>query len=335
MYQYGKYFFLISKAVLRNSFLHSFARRSNLGDITAKANSQEVVASLVGMGIGIVVATLVGGSLTGIAVTFAAASAAVGFSSYRSLGLLALPTLNWQRARLLIDTFVRTGKAASPAKVNAAERYISLAWPWAIREGEGSEGRATPASSSSRAPGSASTSPPVGAGHLPSRMSLHYGAQLHRTAETGAELRELQRIFAGERYILSFRYAGRRGPGGGATLPAPLSSPSVAPLSPPWPVGARGGSIAISMAEGHDAQDALRALLQASRLERLLVTGVAPVSPRAALEATLRYAQAELPVLRSKCEELGWDATNVLFVPQVVANWRMGDLCRPRRITAG
>ena len=281
------------------------------------------------MGIGIGVATLIGSSLAGIAATFAIASATVGLASYRSLSLLSLPTLNWQRTRLLIDTFVRTGKAASPAKVNAAERYppqaqypdtglMSVAWPWGVASrGGGLDGRAP----------DSGTEEEVGAGPLPSRMAIRYGAQLHRTAETGEELSELLRIFASEKYLLSFRYGSIGASPARALAPATaaLPAPSLPSPSPnAWPAGVRGGSIAISMAEGHDAQDALRAMLQAARLERLLVTGsVDPACPSAALESTLRYAQAELPILRSKCEDLGWDLAFVLFVPHAVVDWRL------------
>ena len=58
----------------RTAILQSFAKRENLGDISAKSNSQEVLASLLGMGLGIVLARAVGESFGLALATFAAAS---------------------------------------------------------------------------------------------------------------------------------------------------------------------------------------------------------------------------------------------------------------------
>lgn len=166
----------------RAAFLKAFARRENVGDLSAKSNAQEVVAGMLGMGLGIAVSALVGDAHVGLLAAYCTTLASVLLCSLTALRGLRLRTLNWARTRLLLRAYLAAGGGAapvpSPREVNAAERLPS----W-------------------------------GLGRPPERLlPVRYGAPLHHTAPTAAALRRLATLYAGQRYLLSLAPAagGRR-----------------------------------------------------------------------------------------------------------------------------
>eukprot|EP00899_Mesostigma_viride_P020506 jgi/Mesvir1/28457/Mv15880-RA.1 len=154
----------------RAAILKSFSRRENLGDVSAKANSQEVLSSLVGMAIGIQLSRAVGHSVAASLACYVVTLATVMFCSYKSLARLKLNTLNWQRTEILARHYVRTGEVPHPSSVNKMERMWPLGLPAEMRV---------------------------------ARWQCTYGAPLHATCETQTEFNAMRTLYKKEEYLLS------------------------------------------------------------------------------------------------------------------------------------
>ena len=84
----------------------TFVRQNNLGDITAKAQSQGLAAYLAGMRLGIGLTFAVGDASTvGLFSVFAALGMAQLFFSYRALRAVQLTTLNPERLDFIARIF--------------------------------------------------------------------------------------------------------------------------------------------------------------------------------------------------------------------------------------
>eukprot|EP00274_Cyanoptyche_gloeocystis_P000376 CAMPEP_0196664896 /NCGR_PEP_ID=MMETSP1086-20130531/58824_1 /TAXON_ID=77921 /ORGANISM="Cyanoptyche gloeocystis , Strain SAG4.97" /LENGTH=638 /DNA_ID=CAMNT_0042001389 /DNA_START=548 /DNA_END=2466 /DNA_ORIENTATION=- len=113
----------------RAAIFRSFALRENLGDISAKYNSQEVAANLLGMALGILLSAYIGASTVLPFVAYALLCSLHLYSNYRSLKNLRLPTLNRQRLELIIEAYLEQGRILSPERVNNIERILYLPTP--------------------------------------------------------------------------------------------------------------------------------------------------------------------------------------------------------------
>jgi hypothetical protein len=97
----------MSRLPPRAAILKSFAMRENVGDVSAKANSQDVVSGLFGLLLGIQVSFFVGSSIWKSLVVFLVSSVIVGISSLKALSDLRLNTLNRHRMEIILDSFVQ------------------------------------------------------------------------------------------------------------------------------------------------------------------------------------------------------------------------------------
>lgn len=105
----------------RTAILRSFCRKENLGDVSAKSNSQDVVSGVLGIGLGIWATSVVQGSVQKALGVYSLAVIFVGLFSKASLSHLELKTLNRQRLSILMEEFVRTGAVSGPRDVNRKE----------------------------------------------------------------------------------------------------------------------------------------------------------------------------------------------------------------------
>ena len=103
----GKNVAWLSASATRASLHSALALRGNLADVTAKAGSQSIAASVVGTALGIALSGAVGSAPQDILAAFAALSAAHLAGVYASLKCIALPTLSAARLDLAIDAWVR------------------------------------------------------------------------------------------------------------------------------------------------------------------------------------------------------------------------------------
>ncbi|UPQ99470.1 root UVB sensitive protein [Chloropicon primus] len=115
----------MSRLPPRAAILKSFAVRENVGDVSAKANSQDVVAGLIGIGLGIGISFFVGSSVVKSLAVFLVSGALVWFSSLKALGNLRLNTLNRYRTEIILDNFVQHGSVLPLQDVNRREGALA------------------------------------------------------------------------------------------------------------------------------------------------------------------------------------------------------------------
>lgn len=115
----------MSRLPPRAAILKSFAIRENVGDVSAKANSQDVVSGLFGLLLGIQISFFVGTSVWKSLVVFTISAAIVAVSSLKALSGLRLNTLNRHRMEIIIDSFVRENRIPSPLEVNREEGVLA------------------------------------------------------------------------------------------------------------------------------------------------------------------------------------------------------------------
>ncbi|RHY38046.1 hypothetical protein DYB34_013258, partial [Aphanomyces astaci] len=95
----------LSSSATRAGFHYSFAQKENLADITAKAGSQSIASSIVGTAVGIAISPWLGTDTFDVALAFGLLSAVHLCSIYKSLAVVALPTLNQQRLHAVADAY--------------------------------------------------------------------------------------------------------------------------------------------------------------------------------------------------------------------------------------
>ena len=165
----------------RAAILKSFARANNVGDVSAKANSQEVAASLLGTMMGIVIASFTGDNMRVGLLWYVLSVLLCGLATYRSLMQLELPTLNWQRTYLLARGYVASGGArvGDPGAINREEVVPQLFAKHrlpSMKPGKGREGG----------------------------LTLLYPSPLDTTARTVAGLHELANLYKDNGYLLNY-----------------------------------------------------------------------------------------------------------------------------------
>jgi hypothetical protein len=127
---------LMAGAATRASIHRGFAIRENLGDITAKADSQNVARSLVGMAMGVAVSPWLAGDFMGTLSAFAGLSCIHMFANYKSVRAVHVATMSSTRVLQLAEQFVladtelgkllpRFDNVASVTKISKTESVLS------------------------------------------------------------------------------------------------------------------------------------------------------------------------------------------------------------------
>ena len=115
----------LSSSAARAAIHRSFCREENLADVTAKANSQAIGASLVGTALGIAVSYAVGTNPLSLLAVFAGFSAVHLSSTYVSLCGVPLNTVNDQRGERVMAEYVRQGTVPTTEGVRDQENFLS------------------------------------------------------------------------------------------------------------------------------------------------------------------------------------------------------------------
>ena len=97
---------------------------ANLGDLTAKSGSQTIVASLVGLGLGVGVSNACGGDVSTVWPAWAALSATHLTCTWLSLRYVADVELDPPRLAALVDAFLETGTCPTPSETSSAESLL-------------------------------------------------------------------------------------------------------------------------------------------------------------------------------------------------------------------
>ena len=132
----GKNVSWLAASSTRAGIHRSLIKRENLADVTAKAGTQSIAASLLGTALGIGLSTVTTNSTPLIMSAFVALSAIHLYGNHKSLAVVQLNTLNQQRFHLLADRFLAFSpqqslsscssfSSMSLSAISSAERYFN------------------------------------------------------------------------------------------------------------------------------------------------------------------------------------------------------------------
>ncbi|KAJ2472911.1 hypothetical protein EV174_005769, partial [Coemansia sp. RSA 2320] len=130
----GKNISWLAMSATKASINKTFCRKENLGDLTAKSGSQATAAGLLGTAVGVLIGATMDVSVYTLIVGFVPLSLISLWGNYKSLLYAITPTLNIERARLMIDGAVKLNNSGSicfdpeqlrtPRQVSAVERFM-------------------------------------------------------------------------------------------------------------------------------------------------------------------------------------------------------------------
>jgi len=119
----------ISLSATRAAIHQSFTTRENLADVTAKAVSQAIVASMVGTGLGCLALAAIGPHFHQLVVVLAAVCATQQYAAYRSLSVLSFRIFNAHRLQRVLDTLWADGSHLTPEAVGHTEPFVFAGLP--------------------------------------------------------------------------------------------------------------------------------------------------------------------------------------------------------------
>ncbi|XP_022131285.1 protein root UVB sensitive 3 [Momordica charantia] len=124
----------VASGATRAALTQHFALQNNAADISAKEGSQETVATMIGMAIGMLLAHITMGFPLAIWLCFLSLTLFHMYANYKAVCCLALTSLNPQRCSIALRHFVLTGKVLSPEQVSKMEHVLpSWASSWSVR----------------------------------------------------------------------------------------------------------------------------------------------------------------------------------------------------------
>ena len=121
----GKNIGFLTASASRAALHQSLAIRGNLADLTAKAGSQSLAASLIGTALGIGLSPILG-DVVHYAFSFVCLSAIHQSCTYLSLKAVPLFNLNRHRLNIIIDEFVKSDTILSPSQVAEKENFLPI-----------------------------------------------------------------------------------------------------------------------------------------------------------------------------------------------------------------
>uniref|UniRef100_A0A7C9AYB0 Protein root UVB sensitive/RUS domain-containing protein n=1 Tax=Opuntia streptacantha TaxID=393608 RepID=A0A7C9AYB0_OPUST len=121
----------VASGATRAALTQHFTLQDNAADISAKEGSQETVATMAGMAIGMFLARVTMGQSLAIWFSFLSLTIFHMYANYRAVRCLSLNTLNGERSSILLQNFMETGTVLSTQKVSSKEHVLPL-WlnPW-------------------------------------------------------------------------------------------------------------------------------------------------------------------------------------------------------------
>ncbi|XP_021800450.1 protein root UVB sensitive 3 isoform X2 [Prunus avium] len=127
----------VASGATRAALTQHFALQSNAADISAKEGSQETVATMVGMALGMLLARITMGHPLAIWFSFLSLTMFHMYANYMAVRCLALNSLNPERCSILLQHFMRTGQVLSPEQVSKMEHILPVwASSWSLKKTE-------------------------------------------------------------------------------------------------------------------------------------------------------------------------------------------------------
>ncbi|XP_057481092.1 protein root UVB sensitive 3-like isoform X2 [Actinidia eriantha] len=116
----------VASGATRAALTQHFALQNNAADISAKEGSQETVATMIGMALGMLLAHITMGHPLAIWLSFLSLTMFHMYANYKAVRCLSLNTLNCERSSILLQHFMKTGQGLSPEQVSAMEHVLPL-----------------------------------------------------------------------------------------------------------------------------------------------------------------------------------------------------------------
>uniref|UniRef100_A0A7N2N552 Protein root UVB sensitive 3 n=1 Tax=Quercus lobata TaxID=97700 RepID=A0A7N2N552_QUELO len=116
----------VASGATRAALTQHFALQNNAADISAKEGSQETVATMIGMALGMLLARVTTGHALSIWFCFLSLTMFHMYANYRAVRCLALTTLNPERSSIVFQYFMKTGQVLSPETVSKMEHVLPI-----------------------------------------------------------------------------------------------------------------------------------------------------------------------------------------------------------------
>ncbi|XP_052173273.1 protein root UVB sensitive 3 isoform X2 [Diospyros lotus] len=116
----------VASGATRAALTQHFALQNNAADISAKEGSQETVATMIGMALGMLLAHVTVGHPLAIWFSFLSLTMFHMYANYRAVRCLSLTTLNCERSSILLLHFMKAGQVLSPEQVSDMEHILPL-----------------------------------------------------------------------------------------------------------------------------------------------------------------------------------------------------------------
>ncbi|KAG6426207.1 hypothetical protein SASPL_110427 [Salvia splendens] len=116
----------VASGATRAALTQHFALQNNAADISAKEGSQETLATMFGMALGMLLAHITMGHSMAIWFCFLSLTVFHMYANYRAVRCLTLSTLNCERSSILLPHYIKTGQVLSPKEVSLMEHILPL-----------------------------------------------------------------------------------------------------------------------------------------------------------------------------------------------------------------
>ncbi|XP_020583855.1 protein root UVB sensitive 3 isoform X2 [Phalaenopsis equestris] len=121
----------VASGATRAALTQHFSLENNAADISAKEGSQETLATMIGMTLGMLLAHLTRGYPLAVWISFLFLTFFHMYANYKAVTCLSLTTLNSKRGSILLHNFMKNGQVLSPQQVSKIEHvFPSLTNPW-------------------------------------------------------------------------------------------------------------------------------------------------------------------------------------------------------------
>ncbi|KAK4841765.1 hypothetical protein QYF36_010049 [Acer negundo] len=114
----------VASGATRAALTQHFALQNNAADISAKEGSQETMATMIGMAIGMLLAHITMGNSLAIWFCFLFLTVFHMYANYKAVNCLALTSLNFERSSILLQHFMKTSQVLSPVQVSSMEHVL-------------------------------------------------------------------------------------------------------------------------------------------------------------------------------------------------------------------
>ncbi|XP_047089858.1 protein root UVB sensitive 3-like [Lolium rigidum] len=120
----------VASGATRAALTQHFALANNAADISAKEGSQETLATMSGMGLGMLLAHVTRGHDFVVWVSFLSLTIFHMFANYKAVQSLSLSTLNYERTSILLHSFMEDDEVLTPQQVSKQEHILPFWSTW-------------------------------------------------------------------------------------------------------------------------------------------------------------------------------------------------------------